>query len=165
MAALWCIICCVKTIHKQTQCIHYYSLFSWFLLTWLFWLWAASFKVKRCESEVLSLHWLPPWLTLRTYYCLFIAPLRVTRVWTRNIFHYTCLCSAAYLFSIMCPHLCPYTSLYICKRQLMDIWVNSRAIVDIMVHGRPQLPEGQNLTSPVTPTSYQETHFPLIRIW
>ena len=46
----------------------------------------------------------------------------------------------------------------------MDIGVDSQATVDITVHGRPQLPEGQNQTSPVTPTSSQETQCPLLRI-
>lgn len=46
----------------------------------------------------------------------------------------------------------------------MDIPVDSQATVDIAVHGCPQLPEGQNRTSPVTPTSSQETQCPLIRI-
>lgn len=41
----------------------------------------------------------------------------------------------------------------------MDIRVDSLATVDIMVHGCPQLPEGQSQNSPVTPTGYQETIF------
>lgn len=46
----------------------------------------------------------------------------------------------------------------------MDIRVDSLATVDIMVHGCPQLPEGQSQNSPITPTGYQETIFTLIRI-